>query len=706
VYTVVNLAMAPSVALGVRKGEPRMATTTNVTTTATATGWLTAPQMRTLEAVCETLTASAPPPAGADDSHGLYARTAASLNVAALVAETLGQESPESRAQAAQLLDLLGSPTGGLLLARRAKGFADLPPAVREAALRRMSVSPLAALRQGFSALKRLTLFIFYAAPEENGLNPNWPALGYTPAPPPPSPEAAPKRIAPLPVAGDLTLTADAVVVGSGAGGGVVAARLAAAGKAVIVLEKGGYYSESDFTGGEAVMTPQLYLRRGALATKDLGMIVLAGSALGGGTIVNWSTSLRTPPDVLAEWEREHGLTGVTSADYQQDFAEIERRLGVNTEDSDPNPNNAALQRGCEALGYEWKRIPRNASDCQQRCGACGYGCPYGRKQSTMLTYLQDAADAGARFVVRCQVERVTVERGRVTGVEGWALDEQTGERRRVRVTAPVVVVAGGAVESPALLLRSGLRNPNIGAHLRLHPVVAMAAYYAEPIAPWTGSLQTVLSDHFKHLQGGYGLRFEVAPAHPGMLGMVTPWRSAAQHKTDMARNPNAATFIALMRDTGEGRVTLDKQGDPVLNYFPNAFDRRALAQAMGELAKISAAGGATRVAALYSRELTIDAEDGRPGAFSAARLRAFAHGADRRGVAPNMLPVFSAHQMGTCRLGSSARTAVADPWGEVFGVKGLFIGDASGFPTASGVNPMLSVMALAARVAQRITAV
>ncbi|HEY7849593.1 MAG TPA: GMC family oxidoreductase N-terminal domain-containing protein, partial [Ktedonobacterales bacterium] len=373
-------------------------------TTAPATavapgGWLSPAQARTLAAICDALIPAVTPPAGADDAHGLYVRVASDQQIATLMSETLAQESPESRAQFAQLLDLLGSAAGGLLLAGRATGLAGLPLAAREAALRRMSLSPLAMLRQGFSALKRLATFIFYAAPGENGLNPNWPALGYIPAPPAPAAEAAPKRIALLPLAGDLALTADAVVVGSGAGGGMLAAQLVAAGKDVVILEKGGYYNEANFNGSEALMTPQLYLRRGLLATKDLGMIVLAGSCLGGGTIVNWSTSLRTPSDVLAEWEREYGLSGATSPAYQQGFAVAEQRLGVTTEDSEPNANNAALQRGCEALGYEWRRIPRNASDCQQRCGACGYGCPYGRKQSTLLTFLQDAADGGARFV-------------------------------------------------------------------------------------------------------------------------------------------------------------------------------------------------------------------------------------------------------------------------------------------------------------------
>lgn len=701
------MAMQPGAPDSTSPITPEPAGVSNQTseTNETNAGWLSARRLRTLEAICEALIPAVTPPAGADDPHGLYARAAHDLGVAALVEETLGQESPQARAQFAQLLDLLGSAAGGMLLAGRATGLANLPLSRREAALRRMSVSPMASLRQGFSAIKRLATFIFYSIPAADGRNPNWPALDYAPPPPAPTAQAAPKRIAPLSTAADLELTADAVVVGSGAGGGIVAAQLAAAGKDVIVLEKGGYYSEADFNGSEALMTPQLYLRRGLLSTKDLGIIVLAGSCLGGGTIVNWSTSLRTPPDVLAEWELDYGLSDATSPAYQRGFEVAEQRLGVNTDDSDPNANNAALQRGCEALGYAWRRIPRNASDCQQRCGSCGYGCPYGRKQSTMLTFLQDAADAGARFVTRCQVERVVIKDGRAAGVEGWALDEATGERRTVSVTAPIVVVAGGAVESPALLLRSGLRNPNIGAHLRLHPVVAMAAYYEEPVKPWQGSLQTVLSDQFKDMQRGYGLRFEVAPAHPGMLGMVTPWRSGAQHKQDMARSPYAATFIALMRDTGEGRVTLDRQGDPVLTYFPNATDASALTRAMGELAKVAAAGGATRVASLYSDELTLDAEGGRPGAISDTQLRAFASEARRRGLAPNKIPIFSAHQMGTCRLGGDARTAVADPWGEVFGVKGLFIGDASGFPTASGVNPMLSIMALAYRVASRIAA-
>ena len=683
-----------------------MATTqgTGDQTVATTASWLTASQQRTLEALCDALIPPVQPPDGASapDPAGLYKRSARDLNVATLVAETLALESPETRAEFKSLLDTLANPLAMMVLAGRPHGFAQLPLRAQEATLRKMSVHSLPKLRQGFQAIKRLATFIFYSAPAASGDNPNWPALDYTPPPPPPSPEAAPKRIRPLPVTGDLTLTADVVVVGSGAGGGVLAGELAAAGKDVVVVEKGGYYSESDFTGREAEMTQKLYLRRGTLATKDLGMVVLAGSCLGGGTIVNWSTSLRTPDDVLEEWQRDFGFTGAASAEYKTGFDAVEQRIGVNTADSAPNANNAALARGCDALGHPWKPIPRNASACEQRCGACGYGCPYGRKQSTMLTSLQDASERGARFVVGCQIERVLIEAGRAVGVEGWALDDATGERRKVIIRAPVVVVAAGSVESPALLMRSNIHNANIGQHLRLHPVAVTVGFYDEPVKPWTGSLQTVYATNWMNLKGNYGYWLEVAPAHPGLAALTTPWEGGPAHKQQMTRFPYEAVMIALTRDTGEGHVTLDKQGDPVLHYWPNETDRRHLVLAMQEMARIAVAGGANSVATLHTPRLQLEAASGATG-VTQAQVKEYTAEIERRGIALNRVPLFSAHQMGTCRIGGGASAAVADPSGEVFGVRGLYIGDASGCPTALGVNPMITTMALAHHVAQRI---
>jgi choline dehydrogenase-like flavoprotein len=682
-----------------------MATTQQTPAQSSAASWLTSEEMRVLEAVCDTLIPSLTPPEGEDDPHGLYARKASDLNVAQAIAETLALESPESKADFKQLLGLLNGPAFGLLTISRPRSFMKMTPEQREEALQHMANSSLAKLRQGFQAVKRLAVFIFYGAPTAERSNSNWPALNYTPAPPPPSPETAPKRIRTLDIRGDETLTADAVIVGSGAGGGMMAAELAAAGKDVLVIEKGGYYNEADFSGLEAEMTPQLFLRRGALSTADLGMVVLAGSALGGGTIVNWSTSLRTPPEVLEEWERQHGVTGATSSDYLRGFEEAERRLGITTDDSAPNRNNAVLRDGCEKLGYDWRPIPRNASGCEQRCGACGYGCPFGRKQSTMLTYLQDAHDQGARVLVRATVERVVVKAGRAVGVEGWALDSATGARHAVVVHAPLVIVAAGAIETPALLKRSGLTNPNIGRHLRLHPVAVTAAAYEEPVEAWKGSLQTVYSRQFANLKDNYGIWFEVAPAHPGMLALVTPWGGGMEHKREMRNVAHVAGMIALTRDTGEGHITLDRQGDPILHYWPSETDRRHLIRGMQEQARIAFAGGATRVAMLHTPTLILEAEGGRPGAVSEQKLNAYLREIEHRGIVPNQPMLFSAHQMGTARMGSDPKTSATGPQGEVHGVRGLFVADGSLAPTAAGVNPMLSIYGLAYHVAQAIKA-
>jgi choline dehydrogenase-like flavoprotein len=666
--------------------------------------FLSPAELRTLEAVCLALVPSIQPQMGGDDAGGLMARSASDLDVARLVVEVLVSEPPETRARIRRLLALFGSPAFGLIAAGRLKGFADLSPQQRERALQRMSTSPIPMLRQAFQAVKRPATFLFYSAPV-GATNPNWTALGYAPTRPPLPAQVTPKPIRTLAIEKDVELTADAVVIGSGSGGSVVAAELAAAGSDVVVLEMGDYLNEADFTGMEAEMTPRLFLRRGLLTTSDLGMVVLAGSCLGGGTVVNWSDSLRTPGDVLDEWERQHGLEGVTGAAYQQGFDIVERRMNVNLLDSVPNENNAALQRGCEALGYHWEYIPRNASGCEQRCGGCQFGCPFGRKQTALLTFLQDAHDRGARIITRCRVERVLVRNGRAAGVDADVADVESGKRHHVVVRAPTVVVAGGGVESPALLLRSGLDNPNIGRHLRLHPVAVMAGFYDHPIQAWTGSPQTIKTEQFANLRGSYGFRLEMAPAHPGIIAMGTAWEGGRQHKLQMLQSANAAIFFVLSRDTGEGRVQLDSGGRAVLRYWPNEVNRGFLVRGMQEITRIALAGGAVSVSTTHSTPLRLESDARKPGAVSTVRLEKFLGDVASQDFAPNRLPLFTAHQMGSCRLGASRLTSVADPYGQVHGVPGLHVADASGFPTASGVNPMLSVMALAYRVAQRIKA-
>ena len=246
-------------------------------------GWLTPNEFALLEAICDTLLPSLEPPKGSTEKVAAYYRSCArDLDVARQIAEKLGQESSEVQADIRLFLTLFTAPPIGLLLAGSARPFVALTQAKREQYLLALANSPVGPFRQGYQGLKRLAGLIYFSAVDSQGSNPNWAVLEYAAPAPPPS---VSRTIDPLVISKDITLEADVVVIGSGAGGGVVAGELARAGKRVIVLEKGGYNYEGNFTWQEAQAMPELFLKRGALSTKDLGIIMLAGSTLGGGTV-------------------------------------------------------------------------------------------------------------------------------------------------------------------------------------------------------------------------------------------------------------------------------------------------------------------------------------------------------------------------------------------------------------------------------------
>ena len=665
-------------------------------------GWLTPGEFSILETVCDTLLPSLEPPDGSSEAVAAYYRQCArDLNVAQLVAETLSLENEQAKAQFRQLLGLLSNAAAGMMLAGSPRPFKTLPQEKREKYLTAMANSPVGQLRQGYQAIKRLATFIYFSVPNPEGVNPNWDVLDYTaPAPPPTD---APQPIKPLGITEDTTLEADAVIIGSGAGGGVVAGELAMAGKSVIVLEKGGYNNESNFTLQEAQATPELYLKRGTLTTKDLGVIVLAGSTLGGGTTINWMTSLRTPPDVLEEWEQRSGLRShFTGSQLQESFDAVEKRINVNTENSTHNQQNQLLADGCEALGYQVGVIPRNAINCQQRCGTCGFGCRYGAKQSTMKTYLQDAYDHGARIIVHCSADKVLIEGGRAVGVEAHV----TGGEKTYKVTvrAKAVIVAAGSIHSPAVLIRSGLENRHIGRHLYLHPVSTITGIYPEKVYPWQGVMQSAYSREYAHLDGNYGYVLEVPPVHPGLIGLSTPWYSAREYREQLAQAANFATIIVLTRDKGEGTVTVDRDGEPVIDYVVSAYDRKHLLHGLRQAARVHFAAGANAINSLHNKRTRLDRPEN--GMVSEQQFREFDRQLERHGMAVNRIMMFTAHQMGTCRMGADHTTSVTNEHGEVHGVKNLFVCDGSLFPAASGVNPMLSIMGLAHRASQYIKTV
>ncbi|MFV1859047.1 MAG: FAD-dependent oxidoreductase [Anaerolineales bacterium] len=633
--------------------------------------FLTEYEFETLLAICRTL-----------------AHRSKATGIAESVVRTISTAArPTEQADFRRALTFFDQPIANLVLAGAAKRFRGMSLEERERVLRAWSNSQIGMLRKGFQTFKRLVLFHEYSRiPEGSDRNPHWENMGY-PGPVKPSDVAKPLTI--KEITRSTALEADVVVIGSGAGGGVVAAELAAAGKHVIVLEKGGYYNEADFDGAEWKAMRDLYEKRGILTTEDSGIVVLAGSSLGGGTTINWTTSLPTPAHVLREWETELGITGAEGPDWQASLEAVSARVHVTTEYSDQNRQNSLLREGSEALGYAWRTLPRNVKNCDD-CGYCGFGCRFGAKQSTLLTYLQDANENGADIITNCFADRLMISNGRVAGVEA------TVSGHALRITSPLVVVAAGSVHSPALLKRSGLTNPNIGNYLHLHPVPVAFGIFEEPVESWRGTMQSVACSEFEMANEGFGFVVEVPPVHPGLAALGLPWKDAKSHHELMLNMANMAFFFALVRDRDGGRVDVDDQGNPVLNYWLSKRDAVSVIEGAKECVKLLVAAGAQTVGGIYNSAEPFDAS-------SADGLTSYLDRIDRRGYITNDMTLFSAHQMSSCRMGGSASIAAFDPEGESYEVKNLYIADASALPSAPGVNPMISIMGLAHRTAQII---
>jgi choline dehydrogenase-like flavoprotein len=653
---------------------------------AVAAGVLTEERRRTLEALFDTFL---PAVEAADDPGGMLARAASEMGLAAVFEEMIAEAMmPEEIEGLGRLLDGLSE-----------QALSSRPQPEREEVVRAVAASGPKA-KVGLDALRAGALTLFYALPDEAGGNPNWEGIGYPgPRSAPPSPQEAPKTIPLTTVSGgSATLAADVVVIGSGAGGGVVAAELQRAGRSVVVLEQGGYRNEADFKQLELVGLQELYLKGGPFASESRSIAIYAGATLGGGTVVNYMNCLRTPDRIRSEWAAA-GLDGLDGPEFDAHLDAIWERLGVNAEATSQNRTHRRLIEGLDALGHRHGVIFRNADracDDPSTCGYCPTGCQKGCKRSTLKTFLQDAADEGARFVVGCRAERVTTERGRTTGVEAIVTGHEGGETR-LRVRAPTVVVACGSVESPALLLRSGIGGPAVGQHLRLHPAGLVVGVYSDPIEGWIGQIQSEVSDAFAELQGAHGFLIEGVGVFPAGLGAALPWESGKQHKREMTLLPHMAPFISVQRDHGSGEVVLDPYGRGAVRWsLSDQVDRRVFIRATQELARLHAAAGAERILTLHRRRTAWDAGED---------LEGFLAGLESVSYDDGEVTVFSAHQLGSCRMGADPATSVADGRGQLHDTDGVWIGDASAFPTASGVNPMITVMALARRTATAIAA-
>ncbi|MGZ8694507.1 MAG: GMC family oxidoreductase N-terminal domain-containing protein [Gaiellaceae bacterium] len=556
--------------------------------------------------------------------------------------------------------------------------FSSQSPEARERVLRAWRDSRIAQKRMAYKVFRKGALTHYFGLPGEPRA-----ALGY------PGPLAAGPRALPFEPerpAADLELDCDVCVIGSGAGGGTAAGVLAAAGLEVVVLEAGG---PAAVHAEELDALRALYLDGATSASADQSVDFLAGACLGGGTWVNWTTSLRPPEEVLAEW----AALGVARDELERSLDAVSERFDVNEEQHEASVRDRMLERGLRALGWHVAAQPRNARGCDEGgvCGYCGFGCALGAKRSTVETWLADAVRAGARVLVGTRAERVVVERGAATGVEARAGDAH------VRVRARAVVAACGAVHTPALLVRSGLENASVGRNLHMHPVTLVAGEFDEEIRPWEGSLQSRYSDEHARLDGGYGVRYETPPVHPGLFGAALPWDGARASLDLIRRYAHVVPVFPLLRDRDGGEIKVDRAGEPVVHYRLSPYDLSHLRAGFAGAARILEAAGARRIVSTHARP--VEWEPGRGGTDG------FLAEADARGWEPNRVLIASAHLMGTARTGASPAASACNPVGESWEVANLVVGDGSLFPSASGVNPMLTIAALAYTNAQALAA-
>lgn len=640
-------------------------------------------QQAVLTAVCDTVVPSLPRDR---DPEGLWARKASDIGVDAGAALLISEiPDPELRGGLLMLIDALGG-----------QGITRAPSQEsREQILRNTALAdPRAAA--GVAALIGMTLFLHYGAPDpQTGQNPNWKAFRY------PGPISTPPQLEkPLkihePSGAEETLEADVCIVGSGSGGSVIAAVLASRGLDVVVLEAAGYYNESDFTQLELPAYQQMFWRGGPTPTADGNVSLVAGTTLGGGTTINWTNCLRTRPWVRQEWA-EQGLGDVGESAYDRHLDTVLERISANDRCSDLNGTQQRLREGTEALGWSFETIVRNTDEgaySPETAAYLGFGDQSGSKQSADRTWLADAQKHGARFLTFTRATRILTERGRASGVEAvWQSPD--GRNAQVTVKAPRVVMACGSLESPALLLRSDIGGPAVGHNLRLHPSSVVGGAYGTDQEAWWGAPQAGLCDEFADTGEGFGFLIETAQYAPGLIGSATPWISAADHKQRMEEFRFTANFISLTRDRGSGQVMVDANGEAMPLYsVTDPLDLENLKKGIEVQIRLHEAAGAHQIGPLA---------EGAPTWRRGDDLEAFIAGVKRIPFRAGGYKLFSAHQLGSCRMGDDPQTSVAGPWGELHDTKGVWIGDGSAFPTSSGTNPMVSIMALAHRTAEAI---
>ena len=483
----------------------------------------------------------------------------------------------------------------------------------------------------------------------------------------------------------DEVLECDVVVVGTGPGGAIVGKELAEEGHAVVFVEEGKLHRRDSFDGSGLTSLNNFYRGHGLMtAIGNNAVPVLMGKLVGGSTAINTAICFRTPTWILDEWCEKIGTDQLTSKRLARHFERVERHISVTPNDPKViGPIGDIVARGCDKLGWSHFVLERNAPDCDAM-GCCDWGCPSAARLGMDMTYIPKALGRGAMLFTETKATEVTISNGKAVGI----VAESVERKKRIRIRAQVVVLAGGAVPTPVLLLQQGICNSSgqVGRNLSLHPGIPAAAEFDHPVEAYKFSPSGVGVDQFHregHMLVSVGLDINMASsAHPIHGRRFTEF---------MDKYDRIGCMGVLVKDaTQNGRVRAGPGGRPLITYWLQKADLEQFSIASTRIYEIFMAAGAKRCIPLGHNMPIIENMDD----LQAYRRRKF-------GAADFVWTAF--HPLGTCQMGYDPATSVVDLDHETHDVKRLFIVDGSTVPGPTAVNPQLTIMAMATRAAERI---